>query len=311
MSISPAIGSCSASGLVSDLAAQKQSITREALHRVEFGVNFCALSSRRAADMLKSAVTNALTAWSSSCKSTLPMSLCKIFAEADADHRQIVTSYLMLSKLASSGLGSFSFCHIGEMERTISIFGADSKETSAALEVYREAVVSLLSGSLSTTLLLTPPTSPDLPCGMLSAPSTKPRRTKRTVTEEPLKMPQSATVRPLAVSAKACHASEGACNNVTASCSSHGKCIKANKDCWQCACGTTVVRNEKLNGNKTTVWAGNACQKKDVSVPFNLFLLLGIGIVTTIIWAIGLLYSVGEEPLPSVLAAGVAPPKRS
>ena len=60
---------------------------------------------------------------------------------------------------------------------------------------------------------------------------------------------------------------------------------------------------------KTTQWGGPACQKKDVSVPF--FLLAGftIAILATVTWAVGLLFSVGQEKLPSVIGAGVAGPR--
>lgn len=57
---------------------------------------------------------------------------------------------------------------------------------------------------------------------------------------------------------------------------------------------------------KTVQWGGPACQKKDVSIPFWLlagFTVLLVGVVT---WAIGLLYSVGSEELPSVIGAGVS-----
>lgn len=74
-------------------------------------------------------------------------------------------------------------------------------------------------------------------------------------------------------------------------------------DCWACSC-------KGDDGKKTDKWAGAACQKEDISVPFNLFLVFGIVIILVSVWAVGLLYSIGDEPLPSVLSAGVAPAKR-
>jgi NADH:ubiquinone oxidoreductase subunit 3 (subunit A) len=49
----------------------------------------------------------------------------------------------------------------------------------------------------------------------------------------------------------------------------------------------------------TTYWAGYACQKKDISVPFNLFLVFSIAIVLVVAWAVSLLASIGETELPS------------
>jgi hypothetical protein len=40
--------------------------------------------------------------------------------------------------------------------------------------------------------------------------------------------------------------------------------------CWTCLCNPTV--KEVGNGGRmTTYWAGEECQKKDISVPFHLF----------------------------------------
>lgn len=65
------------------------------------------------------------------------------------------------------------------------------------------------------------------------------------------------------------------------------------------------------NGEKTTSWAGAACQKKDVSVPFNIFLVFGIVITFVLAAAVNLMYGVGAEELPSVLSAGVVPAKHT
>ena len=114
-----------------------------------------------------------------------------------------------------------------------------------------------------------------------------------------------------------CHASLDACVGATNNCSSHGSCHKkysssagdgdgATKDCYACRCAPTVLRDSDTLV-KTIYWGGNACQKKDVSAPF--FLLAGISIVLVgaMTWAVALLFSIGQEPLPSVIGAGVAP----
>lgn len=75
--------------------------------------------------------------------------------------------------------------------------------------------------------------------------------------------------------------------------------------CFVCACEPSV--GEK--GEGPTHWAGLACQKRDVSVPFNIFLGLGIILFVLMFSAVGLLYSMGSEELPAVLGAGVGQKK--
>lgn len=65
------------------------------------------------------------------------------------------------------------------------------------------------------------------------------------------------------------------------------------------------------NGVKTTSWAGAACQKKDVSVPFNIFLVFGIVMTFLLVAAVNLMSGIGAEELPSVLSAGVVPAKHT
>ena len=115
-----------------------------------------------------------------------------------------------------------------------------------------------------------------------------------------------------------CHYSEAECISKTAGCATHGKCVKKytekvsedeeGAECWACQCIPSRVGSGQ--SFKTIYWGGPACQKKDISVPFLLFAGFTIAAVTTISYAIGLLYGIGEEDLPSVLGAGVAPTLR-
>lgn len=70
-----------------------------------------------------------------------------------------------------------------------------------------------------------------------------------------------------------------------------------------------MVRVNEDGTQKTVQWAGAACQKKDVSVPFLLFAGFGIVMAALIAGAIGMLYNMGSQELPSVIGAGVAGPK--
>lgn len=63
------------------------------------------------------------------------------------------------------------------------------------------------------------------------------------------------------------------------------------------------------DGSKKTVqWGGGACEKKDISVPFVLFASFGTVMLALVAGAVGMLYSMGSQELPSVLGAGVVGP---
>ncbi|EGX49615.1 hypothetical protein AOL_s00078g104 [Orbilia oligospora ATCC 24927] len=103
-----------------------------------------------------------------------------------------------------------------------------------------------------------------------------------------------------------CFENRDVCGNRTNNCNGRGNCIKSTtqSNCWSCICTPTVV---KVGGaNKTTYWGGNACQKKDVSVPFVLFVTFTIGMLLGIGWTINKMIDLGAEELPGELSAGVA-----
>lgn len=115
----------------------------------------------------------------------------------------------------------------------------------------------------------------------------------------------------------ACFQSLNTCETRTNKCSGgHGVCIdkfandtRAKGPCFACHCMRTVVLDGTepgAVGEKTVRWAGNMCQKKDVSVAFWLLAGFTIGLMGLVTFAIGMLYSVGEEKLPGVIGAGVS-----
>ncbi|KAF4555969.1 Hypothetical protein D9617_2g059350 [Elsinoe fawcettii] len=113
-----------------------------------------------------------------------------------------------------------------------------------------------------------------------------------------------------------CYSSKEACESTTRNCTGHGSCKVAytQKDdagdekgvpCYACSCTPTIKEN-KGGGKKTTVWSGPACQKKDVVAPFWLIAGFSILMVFLVSWAVGTIWSMGEEELPSVIGAGVS-----
>ncbi|KAF2801852.1 uncharacterized protein BDZ99DRAFT_469365 [Mytilinidion resinicola] len=121
---------------------------------------------------------------------------------------------------------------------------------------------------------------------------------------------------------KSCYASQSACESATRNCTGHGACYLSRhgeersggkgkfNDCYSCACKATVVERGEGKGHKTTNWGGPACQKKDVVVEFWLFAGATVMLMFLVGTGIGMLYSMGEEELPSVIGAGVSGPTR-
>lgn len=122
-----------------------------------------------------------------------------------------------------------------------------------------------------------------------------------------------------------CFNSKSACEKQTHGCSGHGECKLLHKgkgsgkdqqslDCYGCACVPTVEHVGEDKGmeskKKVTYWGGPACQKKDISVQFWLFVMVGVTLAFLVSSGIGMLYSMGSEELPSVIGAGVSGPVR-
>lgn len=106
-----------------------------------------------------------------------------------------------------------------------------------------------------------------------------------------------------------------ACEKSTLNCSGHGECKllhkaqdKTQQDRYGCACAPTISGKGKTR--KVTNWGGPACQKKDISTPFWLFVGTGVMLAFLISTIIGMMYSMGSEELPSVIGAGVSGPVR-
>jgi hypothetical protein len=67
-------------------------------------------------------------------------------------------------------------------------------------------------------------------------------------------------------SISACFTSLDVCNNSTSSCSGRGTCVQASKagrTCFVCSCG--VTKTGEGNKVKTVTWAGQSCERQDVS----------------------------------------------
>ncbi|GLB37403.1 putative protein with domain of unknown function (DUF3844) [Lyophyllum shimeji] len=101
-----------------------------------------------------------------------------------------------------------------------------------------------------------------------------------------------------------CFTSRDSCKNATNTCSGRGQCVKATKagrTCFVCACG--VLKTGEGPKVKTERWAGERCERKDVSAPFTLLTGTAIVMIVLVFGSISLLSSVGDTELPSTLLA--------
>ncbi|MCJ1435903.1 hypothetical protein MMC27_005279 [Xylographa pallens] len=241
---------------------------------------------------------------------------------------------------------STSFLYISLLERIIAKEGLSSDRYQHYMSLLHDLLNNFVhqEGVHESTVVLMPPASKQAKrsaetYGSYRVP-TNTLRIREQQEEEPLSVYRPSTSPPAVhgspptylhatnsssrpkVTMPICHSTEALCVSTTQGCSGHGNCYKKNRDptgedtandCWACGCTASVVNvtnsENKTIGIKTTNWGGPACQKKDVSAPF--FLLAGftIFIVATLSWGIGLLYSIGEEDLPSVIGAGVTGPR--
>ncbi|KAK5651637.1 hypothetical protein OQA88_11812 [Cercophora sp. LCS_1] len=184
------------------------------------------------------------------------------------------------------------------------------------------------SGDLEVTLLLLPETtrtSKNAHWSTLAAGSSQPNLRRSNDAETviiddtlPTKPPTSANTRASVKNPPIpqCFQTQKGCEEATTNCTGHGSCIDKygatgpdDKKCFVCACKATIVHKKGdagAKGEKTIHWGGNKCQKEDIAVQFWLLAGFTITIVGAVGFAIGLLYSVGEEKLPGVIGAGVS-----
>ncbi|KAI4207252.1 MAG: hypothetical protein LQ348_000637 [Seirophora lacunosa] len=228
----------------------------------------------------------------------------------------------------------------------ISLPESPTSEEAAAIRLLSKKLYYILeigTVEFKSTVVLMPPStrkttkrSPTSPYGSYLMPDSKPLRAREVQSEEqPLKAAPSPTTTssasnhhhstPEALKASSAPSSKSpgilpVCQpsleklvDATNNCSGHGvpylKHNSTSDSCFVCQCRKTIVSRGDGKGVKTIEWAGPACSKKDVSVPFWLLAGISIAMVATVSWGIGLLFSIGQEELPGVIGAGVAGPR--
>ncbi|KAF2831386.1 hypothetical protein CC86DRAFT_342169 [Ophiobolus disseminans] len=165
--------------------------------------------------------------------------------------------------------------------------------------------------------------NPEMILSSNPVPSSSPAPPVPNLEDFPVYTNQANTTGPVRGILPSCFDTMAACEKRTHGCSGHGECKLLHKgrgsgsekqtiDCYGCACSPTIVEIEKgmETARKVTYWGGPACQKKDISTEFWLFVVVGVTLAFLISSGIGMLYSMGAEELPSVIGAGVSGPVR-
>lgn len=167
--------------------------------------------------------------------------------------------------------------------------------------------------------------NPEAFMSLSTEPSSSPAPPVSNLEDFPVIISQANNTGPVRGILPSCFTSQSACEKRTHGCSGHGECKLLHKgkgsgkdrtslDCYGCACVPTVEHSDEDKGmeskKKVTYWGGPACQKKDISVQFWLFVLVGVSLAFLVSSGIGMLYSMGAEELPSVIGAGVSGPVR-
>ncbi|KZT29180.1 hypothetical protein NEOLEDRAFT_1239182 [Neolentinus lepideus HHB14362 ss-1] len=191
------------------------------------------------------------------------------------------------SQYGESKFGAFDLQSLHEIKAH---YGLDSEQYESAKETLNAFFQSCLA-------------KPNLNLAIVTRPSSAENvRRQPPPSQTPMPVPQE----PIGSFAR-CFQTESACVNDTSSCSGHGACVQAKQaegqgGCWVCACAATL--NQK---GKKEVWAGQACERKDVSGPFVLLSGTVIALVLLIAGSIVLLFGIDADKLPSTLTGAVAP----
>lgn len=101
-----------------------------------------------------------------------------------------------------------------------------------------------------------------------------------------------------------CFTSAEGLYEATASCSGHGTAvekIRGAKKCFRCQCKASVTSNSK------TYWAGDACEKIDLSSPTMLILATAAGLIFLTAATIQFMLKEGDLPLSGTLASVSVP----
>ncbi|KAG1725417.1 uncharacterized protein EDB91DRAFT_1062235 [Suillus paluster] len=192
----------------------------------------------------------------------------------------------------SSSDDKFASLELTGLSQLASTYGRSSEQYQLAVRTVRAVLEATTADAKARVAVLsyTPSTIID-------------KRQPQPPQQSPLPAPHPPTGPP-ARRLASCLPSADACSNATSACFGHGQCvstINAGQECFVCACSDT-----KSASGKTESWAGEMCQRKDISSTFVLIAGTVITLILLMGGSVSLLYSIGDDELPSILTGGVA-----
>jgi len=205
---------------------------------------------------------------------------------------ELTTVTDFLDSSSDSDHDSFAAVELKGLSEIAHDFGRKSDQYVLAARATRALIESAMSQSSIHLALLT---------FSSAVPSAYAKR-QEAAEASPQQSPHASPQQPIG-SMSTCFNSADICEEATAGCSGKGECVSASKagmTCFVCACKVTIS-----DKGRKEAWAGEACERKDISGPFVLIAGTVIGLVLLIGGSVSLLYTVGGQELPSVLMAGM------
>jgi len=234
-------------------------------------------------------------------QSTLPGSVPRIidiFSVPSSASQQFLSEMTTLVDFLESDdipTDKFAALELRGLSALASEHGRDSEQYRMASETIRSFIDSAIEKRDLKLALVTVP------------PAVLEQKRQIQPPQSPLPPPIAGPAQPIDAVAT-CYTTAAACGNSTSGCSGHGECVqatKAGRTCYVCTCSAT-----KDARGRTEHWAGNACERKDVSGPFVLLTGTVIALILLVGGSVALLSGVGDHELPSTLTGGVVPTSR-
>lgn len=149
---------------------------------------------------------------------------------------------------------SFAAVELSKLHDIRTRYGKSSEQYKQTTEKLRALLESVLANDSNNLAILTYTTSP---------PASRVKRDAPQESQVPFPLPDPQ--QPIGA-VSTCFTSLDICNNSTSSCSGRGQCAeatKAGRTCFVCTCGATTTGEG--NDVQTTYWAGESCERKDIS----------------------------------------------
>ena len=190
-----------------------------------------------------------LSSVTSTCLHRARHSFASLYSSRDIKQPEDIRSLVSFFNSAESpAFASLDLSTLHDIRQTHGSSSDEYIQVAGTLRAYLEQILD--DNNFNLAIITLPPPSTSLFRRQAPAPS-----------QTPSPSPQ----QPIG-SISACFTTLDVCNNSTSSCSGRGTCVQASKagrTCFVCSCG--VTKTGEGNKVKTQTWAGQSCERQDVS----------------------------------------------